>query len=395
MSNERWKATRQNVNVDGALPSTSGEMVNGVLESRLSRDAQRETELLHIRLRDIAQAVINDDQMFGGDNILSSPRSRSPIKQTRSQSRPSSRNGSPFADATFSAVQAALNKRQLQIHDLKTKLDNSRETNQNQKRALDECENEKRRMEQMLNETRLQLEELRRNADDCSRERDQSKHALETTNYEKTNLEKVRMALVNQIESLRVECEKLQSANTDLQKQRDILEDEKDDILKDKQRQIKENERCYKIIEQLENKISQLKKECTDTKECLNRAKLERDVILQEKCVNSEALGRSEIQKADLELEINKMKAEEAKLRDVLLKLQSLNEGLGQDKIELNKIIIHFEQDRYNLNQEKSDLEMVKQSLKSELVKVEQEKQDLENERDSKHLKENLKKRIN
>jgi hypothetical protein len=35
----------------------------------------------------------------------------------------------------------------------------------------------------------------------------------------------------------------LQSANTDLQKQRDMLEDEKDDIIKDKQRQIKENER--------------------------------------------------------------------------------------------------------------------------------------------------------
>ena len=50
---------------------------------------------------------------------------------------------------------------------------------------------------------------------------------------------------MNQIDSLRIECEKLQSANTDLQKQRDLLEDEKDDIIKDKQRQIKENERWY------------------------------------------------------------------------------------------------------------------------------------------------------
>ncbi len=109
----------------------------------------------------------------------------------------------------------------------------------------------------------MQLEEIKRNADDYSREIDHSKHQLETTNYEKSNLEKVRMvswklltfellktsfdvslkALVNQIDSLRVECEKLQSANTDLQKQRDMLEDEKDDIIKDKQRQIKENER--------------------------------------------------------------------------------------------------------------------------------------------------------
>ena len=84
------------------------------------------------------------------------------------------------------------------------------------------------------------------------------------------------------------------------------------------------------------------KKESTDIKESLNRTKLERDVLLQDKSVTSDALGRAEIQKAELELEINKMKAEEAKLRDILLKMQSLNEGLGQDKVELNKIIRVF-----------------------------------------------------
>ena len=105
------------------------------MESKLSRDVQRETELLHSRLRDIAQAVINDDQGgvgVGGNNIdekinnggLSSPlRSRSPIRRTYTAgagSRPASRTGSPFADATFSAVQAALNKRQLQVQFLDT-----------------------------------------------------------------------------------------------------------------------------------------------------------------------------------------------------------------------------------------------------------------------------------
>lgn len=140
----------------------------------------------------------------------------------------------------------------------------------------------------------------------------------------------------------------------------------------------------YKVIEQLEVKISGLKKESTDIKEALNRTKLERDVLSQEKSVTADALGRAEIHKAELELEINKMKAEEAKLRDILLKMQSMNEGLSQDKVELNKIIIHLEQEKSSLNGEKSDLEMVKASLKAELVKVEQEKQDLENERESK-----------
>jgi uncharacterized protein (DUF3084 family) len=142
--------------------------------------------------------------------------------------------------------------------------------------------------------------------------------------------------------------------------------------------------KSYKVIEQLENRISAMKKELTDTKESLNRTLLERDVSLQEKSVLSDALSRSEILKAELELEMNKMKAEEAKLRDVFLKMQSLNEGLNQDKCELNKLISHIEHEKTLLISEKSDLEMVKGSLKAELVKVEQEKQDLENERESK-----------
>ena len=99
------------------------ELPQGILESRLARETQKETELLHSRLRDIAQAVINDDQVFSctEEKVASltslSPRSgRSPVRRVNNSSRPASRGGSPFADATFSAVQAALSKRQLQVH---------------------------------------------------------------------------------------------------------------------------------------------------------------------------------------------------------------------------------------------------------------------------------------
>ena len=77
-----------------------------------------------------------------------------------------------------------------------------------------------------------------------------------------------------------------------------------------------------------------------NTKEALNRALLEKDVLQQEKGELSEALSRTELCNAELELEINKVKTEEASLRDAILKMQALNEGLGQDKIELNKIIM-------------------------------------------------------
>ncbi len=255
IANERLKVqtsqTSQQQQMNSQQQFQRSDSDNGDMESRV-RDSMnaKETELLHSRLRDIAQAIINDDQLFPDDKLATgsvSPRSRSPCRRVNNNSRPSSRNGSPFADATYSAVQAALNKRQLQIHDLKTKLDAAREHNAAYKKQLDDCDGEKKKFEQHANDLRLQLENIKRSADEFSRERDHSKQQLETTNYEKSSLEKTRLALVNQIESLRTECEKLQAANSDLHRTRDQLDEEKEDIVKDKLRQVKENERCYKV----------------------------------------------------------------------------------------------------------------------------------------------------
>ena len=361
-------------------------------ELRNARESQKEIELLYARLRDIAQAVYADEQQAANDGSngdiplasCPSPRSRSPVK--RGGGGAGSRSGSPFADSTLIAVQAAISKRQLQIHDLKSKLDVSRDSLLACKKQLDESDAERRKLEASVNDYRLQSEGAKRVADEACRERDFRQQQLEATIYEKANLEKARVAMASQAEALRVECDKLQSANNELQRNRDQLEDEKDDIIKDKMRQVKENERCYKTIEQLEMKISALKKELTDTKESLNRTRLERDVILQDKSVTSDALGRAEILNSELEVELSNMKTEESKLRDDLCKLQAHNDNLNQDKSELNRIIAHLEQQKAELMGEKADLDLIKSSLKGELVKVEREKQDLENERESEPL---------
>ena len=54
----------------------------------------------------------------------------------------------------------------------------------------------------------------------------------------------------------------------------------------------------------------------------------------------ADALSRSEAYRAELEVDLNKERSEGAALRDLLCKVQALNEGLAHDKIELNKIIL-------------------------------------------------------
>ena len=97
-------------------------------------------------------------------------------------------------------------------------------------------------------------------------------------------------------------------------------------------------------------------------------------------------MSRSELAKAELELELNKAKTEEASLRDALLKMQGLNEGLGQDKIELNKIIMQMEAERNTLYGEKQAVEQEKYGLREELVRVEQEKMEIDNEKSGEQI---------
>ena len=74
--------------------------------------------------------------------------------------------------------------------------------------------------------------------------------------------------------------------------------------------------------------------------------------------------------KTELEAELHKSRAEEAALKDALLKMQSLNEGLGQDKVELNKIIMAMEAEKSALYNAKKNLEQDKTTLRDELIRV-------------------------
>ncbi|CAF3848033.1 unnamed protein product [Rotaria sordida] len=395
------------ISLTRANPTT--EISSSTMETH-TRDISGDRERIHRRLRDVAQAILNDeddpyniddagrisprrlsplrgaerfdspDRAFGR---LRSPRSVSPQRQTQT-SLSRSRNVSPsFADSTFSAVHAALNKRQVQIHDLQTKLSSARDIIQQLKDQLNQSDIERRHFEQQATTYKLQIDELRRQFDDTAHERDRSKSALETSNYERTNMEKTRMTLNSQIDSLRADYERLQQANTEFQRQRDIVGEEKEDLQKDRIRQVKENERCIKVIENLESKISQLKNDVTELREQYHKEKLAKDVLTQEKHVLTDALSRSESYRAEVELDLSKERSESAALRDLLCKVQALNEGLAQDKIELNKIILLVEQEKNSIHHEKSDAELDKSTLRQELVKVEQEKIDVENERDT------------
>ena len=143
---------------------------------------------------------------------------------------------------------------------------------------------------------------------------------------------------------------------------------------KEREKLLNELRRTQTIIDNLEGKLSSAKEECVDVKERLNRALLEKEVMEQEKSHLSEILSKAELQRAEKEMEVNKVRTEEMALKDALIKLQSLNEALGQDKVELTRIIRHMEMEKETLGNEKNEIEQEKISIREELIRVEQEK---------------------
>ena len=90
------------------------------MESKAIRGLIEDTESMHQALRNISQAVLNDsDNLDFGDSGFTMGRkdNRSPSPRRNRSLSPSSRGyKSPLlADATFAAVQSALNKNSLQV----------------------------------------------------------------------------------------------------------------------------------------------------------------------------------------------------------------------------------------------------------------------------------------
>jgi len=53
-----------------------------------------------------------------------------------------------------------------------------------------------------------------------------------------------------------------------------------------------------------------------------------------------DAYQRSELGKGELEFDLNRLRHEESNLREALLKMQALNDIMGQEKNDLNRIIV-------------------------------------------------------
>lgn len=223
------------------LEDRCGQAENQALQVNRLAD---EIERLNAALRDIAHVVVQDADVSvdvdatatavqhlhlsqsggggggGGGSIASGVPPRSP-------KRGGVRTSQAFAEGTISAVQASLHKYQLLLHDLQVKLQTTGEALQTSRKQAAGAEHTRDMLTAKVAELTDQLDGSNVQLAELCKERDGLQRALDACRTEKMAVERAKSELGAVLDQLNGDYEKLQNANSRLQKTTDGLDDEK------------------------------------------------------------------------------------------------------------------------------------------------------------------------
>jgi rootletin len=165
-------------------------------QSSQNQRLNEEIERLNSALRDIAHAVVQDADSGDAETTqhlhLSQPSTGIP---PRSPKRGAIRASQAFAEGTISAVQAALHKYQLSIHDLQVKLQSNSESLQLAKKQLEASENTRENVTMKLNELTEKLDTTNYQLSELMKERDSLQKTLDDIRSDKHSVERGKAEL--------------------------------------------------------------------------------------------------------------------------------------------------------------------------------------------------------
>ncbi|XP_058812044.1 rootletin isoform X2 [Topomyia yanbarensis] len=346
-----------------------------------------ELERLQGALRDIAHAVVHDAETAATSETDSSTHhlhlsqsSGLPVSP-RSPKRGIIRTSQAFAEGTISAVQAALHKYQLSIHDLQVKLQSNSDALAVSKKQLENCEHTRELLTGKVTELTEKMDSANHQLTELYKERDSLQKTLDGLRTDKHSVERGKAELNSIVDSLNTDYEKLQHVNSKLQKMYDSLEDEKKMVESELQRVQKDKDIQEMNLRAEEERSSRLREETITLREELNKLYLSRDLLEQQRIESEALLNLIEKQKLELEYELDRILGERDGLQMTLEKKSSSNEHLETEIKQLKGSIVQLEQERDKLKSHVSDQAVDLAALKKELISAEQARLDLDSDK--------------
>jgi len=155
-----------------------------------------EIERLNTALRDIAHAVVQDADTGDAETTQHLHLSQTPgTTLPKSPKRGALRTSQAFAESTISAVQAALHKYQLAIHDLQVKLQSNGESMQLTKKQLDASDHTRESLTMKLAELTDKLDTANYQLAELMKERDSLQKTLDDIRNDKHSVERGKAEL--------------------------------------------------------------------------------------------------------------------------------------------------------------------------------------------------------
>ncbi|XP_073992313.1 ciliary rootlet coiled-coil, rootletin isoform X3 [Rhodnius prolixus] len=348
---------------------------------------QAELELLQSALRDIAHAVLQDAETRDPDTHhvhLTPSQPLPPRSPKRIQRTPTS---PMFVESTISAVQAALHKNQLQIHDLQVKLASCKEQCSTWRKQAETCEESHKTLEIRLAEVTAQLDTTKALVTQFTQEKDMLLKSLDSARAEKNALDKNRIEMNAMLDSINTDYEKEKKLTGKLQKIVDTLEDEKSYLLGEIEQLKKEAGIREMNLQGEEDRCSRLKEEILTLREELNKAYLAKDLLEQQKSETDSLLSQIDKTRGDIELELEQVLLEKSDMHESLAKAESLAAALEAEKKKLQEEMKKILEERTALQNQVADQNSDLASLRKEILQAEQMRLDLDSEKVSLHEK--------
>ncbi|XP_065072928.1 rootletin isoform X2 [Ochlerotatus camptorhynchus] len=346
-----------------------------------------ELERLQGALRDIAHAVVQDAETSAtaeadtSTHHLHLSQSSGMPAPPRSPKRGTIRSSHAFAEGTISAVQAALHKYQLAIHDLQVKLQTNTDALAATRKQFENCEHTRDVLTGKVGELTEKLDSANHQLSELYKERDSLQKTLDGLRTDKHSVERGKAELNSIVDSLNTDYEKLQNVNSKLQKMYDSLEEEKKMLECELQRVQKDKDIQEMSLRAEEERSSRLREETITLREELNKLYLSRDLLEQQRIESDGLLNMIEKQKIELEYELDRIINEKDGLHMTLEKKSSSNGHLEVEIKQLKAGIFQLEDERNRLKTQVSDQGVDLAALKKELISAEQARLELDSDK--------------
>ncbi|MED6266669.1 hypothetical protein CHARACLAT_004383 [Characodon lateralis] len=323
-----------------------------------------EMAILHTEVQALQTILYQIHQLVSseGENSESENMSASPLLGTF-----------PPKNSTLIAVQNVLSKHLQESQEMDARLKAALVQVDTFKDQLQQKYAERTKLEKTIQDIQREHQEAKKALEESLKENKRSRCTLELIINEKGSLEKLLSGLQQEVDSQRGEQNVLRSSSLDLQRQRDLLRQQREDLEMQLSRQHTEACRGEKAFQELERRYSDLRSELITVKESLDQITLEKEMLEDENTSLSLALNKMECHSAAQESLLIKLQSQLTTLKDSLIKMAALSEGLATDKVELNRIVLQTEGEKMELSERRCEAEGKKAAAREDAARAQKE----------------------